>query len=136
MKPGATLHRAVRWAARVLLVPVMLYVFFKATDNSPVSEGIMLNDKVLHMAAFYVLAMLTDLSLPYRRYRFVIPFFLFGYGLLLEIVQLYLPFRSFSSGDIAADLAGMIIYFSSVPLLRKLPWLTCLTADCQHRQPG
>lgn len=69
-----------------------------------------LSDKLNHFAAFLVLAMLIDLSHAEKRLIWK-ALFLGGYGLLIEAVQFFIPYRDFSFGDLVADLAGLLIYF-------------------------
>ena len=74
------------------------------------------NDKLKHLAAFLLLAYLSDAAFPRRpwNWRKFVP--LLGYGLLLECIQYFLPHRFFSLADIAADAIGLAIY----PLLHGL----------------
>lgn len=83
----------------------------------PVVEDI--HDKVNHIAAFLVLAWLFDLSFPARRFGWAKAGTLLGYGVLIEVVQYFLPYRSFSLLDIVADGAGIAIYAILLPALRR-----------------
>jgi VanZ family protein len=75
-----------------------------------------INDKLQHMAAFLSLALLTDFAFPRLgwNWRKFVP--LLAYGLLLELIQYYLPHRSFSLADLAADALALALY----ALLRRL----------------
>ncbi len=79
------------------------------------------SDKFLHAAAFYSLALMVDFSFPVTGYsaKKILP--LLVYGILIEIVQCYLPYRFFSLMDIGADAFGLIAYGLSLPLLKILP---------------
>ena len=82
-----------------------------------------INDKVSHFLAFYVLSLLVDFSFP--KYGFVLPkvFALLGYGLLIEIVQYFIPYRTCSLLDLSADGVGIALYWLSVPALKYVPLL-------------
>jgi VanZ family protein len=102
------------------LTALIAITYLAVTGDPPAAiEGV--NDKSGHLLAFYVLALLTDFSFPYSRYRIhkIVP--LVGYGLLLEITQYYLPGRSFSLLDMIADAAGLFLYRLSLPFLRRIP---------------
>ncbi len=82
-----------------------------------------INDKLGHFMAFYACALLIDFSFPYSRFGLKKALPLLGYGLLIEIIQLYLNYRYFSLYDLLADAAGLLAYGLSVPLIRHLPLL-------------
>lgn len=83
----------------------------------PVVSGI--NDKLNHIFAFFVLSLLADFSFPEKKSFSSIFFPLMSYGMAIEIIQYFLPFRMFSLFDVAADALGIILYRLSLPLLQK-----------------
>jgi VanZ family protein len=66
------------------------------------------NDKINHLLAFFVFMILACLSYGKTNPVFLILAGLL-YGILIEIVQLFVPFRTFSYLDIASDLAGLAL---------------------------
>lgn len=79
---------------------------------TPVDGGIQakVNDKILHSVGFFVMAFISQLAHPNT--RFLILFIgLSCFGLAIELIQAYLPYRSFSVWDLAADVLGLGIYF-------------------------
>jgi len=108
---------------RLALVAALVVVTHLATTqmNYPVVEN--MNDKVDHILAFYVLGFLADFSFPGKRFGLskVLP--ILGYGLLIEVIQYFLPYRSFSLYDLAADAAGLAVYWLSLPALKHVPLL-------------
>jgi len=74
---------------------------------SPLDRALHANfdDKLLHYAGFFVLGLLSFLSHP-RVPLIWLALMLSGFGLFIEVVQAYIPFRSFSLADWAADAAG------------------------------
>lgn len=89
--------------------------------NIPIAAN--LNDKVSHILAFYVLALLIDFSFPRRRFDFSKAMTLLSYGLLIECVQYFLPYRTFSLFDLSADAVALLAYQFSLPALKCIPWL-------------
>jgi VanZ family protein len=81
------------------------------------------NDKLQHAAAFLFLAFLLDFAWPRQAWGPPKWLSLLAYGLLIEIVQYFIPYREFSLWDLAADALGLAIYPLSVPLLKRAPGL-------------
>ena len=81
------------------------------------------NDKLGHALAFYILAVMADFSFPRKGFNLckIIP--LFGYGVLIETIQYFIPFRTFSWLDMVADAAGLLFYGFSLPALKYAPLL-------------
>ncbi len=61
----------------------------------------------LHIAAYAVLAFLAWLAFD-RRYRFAI-FMLLCFSMILEILQIWVPNRSFNPMDVLSNLAGLAL---------------------------
>ena len=108
---------------RFLLVISFSLITYMATTSKMFPIAGSMNDKLNHLFAFYALAFLTDFSFPHKSYiRLKIPVLL-AYGLLIELIQAFLPFREFSLYDVAADSLGLIFYGISIPLLKQCPIL-------------
>jgi VanZ family protein len=106
---------------RFALVVTMLAISYLATsqvDHPLISE---INDKVQHVAAFLVLALLADFAFPRLPWNWRKFSLLFAYGLLLEIAQHFIPYRCFSLADLSADALGLLLYPLLLPWLLKLP---------------
>ena len=67
-------------------------------------------DKYMHALAFFGFAFLLDVSDTRSFWRYKVPILL-GYGLLIEIVQSFLPWRSADPWDWVADAAGVLLYW-------------------------
>jgi len=80
-----------------------------------------ISDKANHIFAFYVLALLVDFSFPKDRLGFSKVFALLSYGLLIEVIQHFLPHRTSSVLDLLADGVGIASYEFSLPVLRHIP---------------
>jgi VanZ family protein len=104
---------------RVALVVALIITMYLATTQQefPVIDDT--NDKVKHILAFYVLAFLTDYSAPKVSFTLSKGLTILGYGLLIEVIQYFLPYREFSLFDLAADGIGIVAYAFSQPLLSR-----------------
>jgi len=65
-------------------------------------------DKVGHFLIFFSLALLLDLSFKLTINKSLI--ILSAYGVLIEVMQSFLPYRDASAGDILADILGVVVY--------------------------
>lgn len=105
-----------------LAIAVAVILHLATTQRSyPVVEDV--NDKLNHVLAFAVLAGLTDFSFPGSRFGAAKVLALLGFGLLIEVVQYFLPYRESSMLDWLADALGVAAYVLCIPLLRRLPGL-------------
>lgn len=80
------------------------------------------NDRMLHAAGFAGLAFLLDYSCPAPAaayWRWQLPALLL-YGILIEIIQGFLPHRLADLYDAAAGLAGLLAYGAMRPLLARI----------------
>jgi VanZ family protein len=77
-------------------------------------------DKIAHFVAYFVTALLFYLAFRPRLKRTDIYAIIFaaGYGALLELAQLFVPGRTCSLGDLAANLSGVLFFF----VLYRILW--------------
>jgi len=75
---------------RVLLVAALLTISFLALTRLTIPVATCMNDKVNHVTAFFVLALLVDHAFPAWAFRTTV-LALFAYGLSLEIAQAISP---------------------------------------------
>ncbi len=99
---------------------LVAYLAFVQLQGTPIER---INDKLGHLAAFLTLAFLLDFASPRQAWgwRKLLPLFI--YGLLIELVQYFLPHRQFSLWDLTADMLGLLIYPLGFPLLKRIPGL-------------
>lgn len=79
---------------------------------SPAEAGLQpkLNDKFLHFVGFVLMGWLCHLAHPRGAYWYqILGLAMFGMG--VELVQAYLPYRTFSWLDWVADLSGLLAYY-------------------------
>lgn len=110
-------------AFRIAFAATLVVVSYLAFTPAEHKVSHLVSDKLNHMAAFLVLAALLDFSLPRVEFTVAKAGALLGYGLLIEIVQYFLPFRQFSLLDLAVDALGLAAYALLRPLCRRLPVL-------------
>lgn len=68
-----------------------------------------MNDKLLHGIGFVIMAFLAHAAHPRAKTIYaVLGLVLFGF--LIELVQAFLPYRSFSLWDLLADVIGLGVY--------------------------
>lgn len=108
---------------RVALIVAVITILHLATTplHYPVVEDV--NDKASHVLAFFGLALLLDFSFPASPLDWRKILALLAFGLLIETIQYYLPYRTFSLLDWAADGLGIFVYGLALPGLRYLPVL-------------
>ena len=107
--------------SRVALAISLITILFLALapiENDPLPAW---NDKIKHLLAFAVLSALVDAS--WKRAGFNLPKAggLLLYGLLIECLQWMTGYRFFSIADLLADGLGILLYWQSIPVLRKVP---------------
>ena len=75
-----------------------------------------------HILAFYFLALLIDFAFPtdFPLAAKLVLLLIYGFG--IEIYQGLFTERTFSLLDLLTDAIGIMLYFASIPLLKKLPW--------------
>ena len=104
----------------VFLVLVISYLAFTPIHHAVVER---LPDKLNHASAFLALAFAVDFAFPERKFGLWKVLVLLGYGVLIELVQKFLPFRDAEVLDVVADGVGLLIYGAILPMLRRVPVL-------------
>ena len=105
---------------RLTLAATLIVISYLATTSRHIPVVDKVNDKVNHTLAFYALGLLADFSWPRSGFGTPKVFSLLGYGLVIEIIQYFLPYRTFSLFDLGADAVGLFLYAVSIPLLKNL----------------
>ena len=117
------LPRAGIIAFRAALAITLIVIMFLATTRQsiPVVEDI--NDKANHLLAFGALAWLGDFAFPASKFGLKKFLWLLGYGVLIEFIQYFLPYREASLFDVLSDAAGLAVYWMFYRFLRFFPLL-------------
>ena len=105
-----------------LFVSAFVMLYFTTTASEPdIAQSI--NDKLSHGLTFLLLSLLADFSCPEGKFTFRKVSPLVAYGVLIECIQYFLPYRSFSVLDILADIAGIALYAMVSPLIINMSFL-------------
>lgn len=110
-------HVSLSRIALVICLIVVTTLTVIPLNEFPPAESI--NDKVSHLLAFLALALVADYSFPDKNFLMPKALPLLAYGIGIEIVQSFIPYRSFSVLDMAADASGLIVYLLFIPLLNR-----------------
>ena len=92
---------------RILLVISILVISFLATSETNLTTQNSIDDKLLHFLCFAYLTLIFKLT-QFIQQDFWLYVIVFAYGILIEIVQMFLPYRSFEFLDIFADFMGIL----------------------------
>lgn len=86
----------------------------------PSSEGLKFGgDKTKHVAAFIMFTWLFFVSYKETKFAYIFLWGL-GFGILIEFVQFFIPWRSTEILDVAADIGGIFIGFVLIKLINLL----------------
>ena len=99
--------RPIILSSRVLLVLSILAISFLATTETNPSSQSLIDDKFLHFLCFAYLTIIFKFT-QFIDQDFWLYVIVLAYGILIEIVQIYIPYRSFEFLDIFADLLGVL----------------------------
>lgn len=105
-----------------LCLDLLAIAYFAVINGGPVLSGD-INDKMAHIGAFYVSGGLADFAFPRSHFGFNKMLSLLGYGLLIEFVQSFLPYRDASMLDLLADAAGLSLYALTFLILMRTPFI-------------
>ena len=93
----------------VCALAFLLSFIFAIVPINLLSDTVTFNGPPKHIAAFCVLAWLLDRAYPERSGGAKIAA-LIGYGVLIELVQGFIPYRSANIFDVFMDVIGIAIY--------------------------
>lgn len=112
------------WQSRTLSLAILLIsiIVFSYLFFSPQSlpSDIPHTDKYGHIIVFFCLSMLIYKCINIaRRYQIAI---LVSYGIGVECIQYFIPYRSGGLDDVAADAIGVVLFYAltMLPTCRKL----------------
>jgi len=99
---------------RIIFWLAITCILTAALIPGPVPGTESINDKLLHGFAFFVLSLLG--SIAYKNSILFLVLYLVVYGFLIELIQYFLPYRTFALSDLLADITGIILFF----LIKKI----------------
>lgn len=90
------------------LVWVLVVIYLSTTSHPPDTSGIVFGDKIFHSLGYFCL--FYWFAQIYRKHFFWRPAFaLIGMGILLELVQYQLGYRTLEVADMLANTAGVLL---------------------------
>jgi VanZ family protein len=92
--------------ALLLALLLISYLVFSRPNYPQVVPNL---DKIGHLGSFFCLALLTYLAFEPKWYT--LTSILALYALFIELVQARLPYRSASTADFIADMAGILLFY-------------------------
>jgi VanZ family protein len=97
----------IQYSFRLILAISIVVISILSIQHLEVEPSVNLNDKLLHFSCFLYLTTICWLSRIVHKdlWLYVI---VLAYGILIEIVQIYIPYRSFEFLDIFADFTGIL----------------------------
>ena len=107
----------VLWVVAVTVLSVLSY---SGSNDLLMSVKFTSSGFVMHGIAYFLGMLLCFLAFGAKNISFVVwtGLLVFLYGVILEVVQFYLPYRTFNVYDVVANGAGMVI-FVIVWMVRK-----------------
>ena len=110
---------AARIAQVLLVLAIGVILWLALSANPPRAAGLFDFDKLNHLAAFFVLALLTEYAFPSVVVIVLKLAPLLGFGLLIEVLQYWVGYRYFEWLDVAADAAGIVLFWVIRGTLRR-----------------
>ena len=93
--------------SRAILCISLILITTLATSEISIESNYSIEDKLLHFLCFAYLTVIFKLA-QFIDQDFWLYVIVLAYGILIEIVQMYLPYRSFEFLDIFADFMGIL----------------------------
>ncbi len=98
-------------STRAVVITLMILGVWVATKKLDFPSDVNINDKLIHAIVFFGFAFLIDLASSRKPFWLWKGLPLLTYGIGIEVMQYFTPFRSFSVMDMVADFAGILCYF-------------------------
>jgi len=78
-------------------------------------------DHLIHIAAFFTVYPLLAFAFPYLKKRYLF-FLALSFSVLTEVLQYFLPYRSYHTTDMLANVMGMLAGWLLLYLAEKSGW--------------
>ena len=114
------IHRIMKKKYYKVLFFITAFVVFvlAIVPNDQIELGIDNADKVKHFTAFFVLSLLLNRASSTIAHRLRNMGALIGFGISIEVIQLFFPARESSIEDIIADSVGILVFQLLLSLFR------------------
>ena len=111
--------QVIRHSSRLILVISVVFISILSVQEIEVQSSVNLSDKLLHFFCFLYLIIISWLSRITSK-ELLLYVIVLAYGILIEIIQIYIPYRSFEFLDIFADFLGILVGSFFINLLKDL----------------
>lgn len=98
---------------------LLVFYTYMSLTGDPGPVAVQYNDKLMHFAGYLVAGLSATLALPGRA-AWQRALLLLLYSTAMEVAQHHMPPRTFSLGDIAANLAGLLAGLGLAELARLM----------------
>ena len=111
--------QVIRHSSRLILLISVVFISVLSVQEIEVQSSVNLSDKLLHFFCFLYLIIISWLSriISKELWLYVI---VLAYGILIEIIQIFIPYRSFEFLDIFSDFLGILVGSFFINLLKDL----------------
>lgn len=96
-----------------------MVLVISSLPGSSVNQPIRHLDKLAHFGAFFLLSTLLLFAYKFSKPLTFTALIMVLFGLLIEVIQIYVPYRVFSMRDFAADLLGIVFALIVFRILRS-----------------
>ena len=111
--------QTIQFSFRIILISSVFIITILSIQEVNIESSVKFFDKVLHFLCFSYLTFITWLSRILNKDLHVYVIVL-AYGILIEIIQIYIPYRSFEFLDIFADFLGILVGIFFISFLKDL----------------
>ena len=111
--------QTMQFSFRIILATSVFIITILSIKQVNIESSVNSLDKALHFLCFSYLTLIAWLSRILNKDLHVYVIVL-AYGILIEIVQRYLPYRSFEYLDIFADFVGVIAGLIIIKIIKNL----------------
>ena len=80
---------------------------YMGLSKSGAELAVHVSDKLLHFSGYVIF--IISAMIAYRKRHRLMFILLFGYSVMIELIQYFLPYRSFELMDIVANVSGLIV---------------------------
>jgi VanZ family protein len=94
----------------------ILYFCVTRVDDSGIAIPHL--DKIVHMFCYLFLSLIYFIIYDKNKYKMIF-LICFGYGIFIELVQYFLPYRSCSLLDVFSNVLGIFIAYGLIELIKK-----------------
>jgi len=98
---------------------LLAYATYGSLTPYPPGAMEVVSDKFIHTAGYFLFYLSADLAFVPDRRRLRKVFLLFAYSVLIEAGQYFIPSRSFSLLDMAANLIGLLLGLAACTWLHR-----------------